>query len=153
MRYVWRAGLFLAIILAFLAVDYLPQRDYYGSVGDVRLYQQYAAGLFSHPPQLPQEYPPLTALIFVVPQLLAPHAYMLVFALLAAVAAWLLVVLVDRENRQGPALLVYMLIGGMGTLFFRFDSFVVLVTVGAFVLARRRHWAGRTGPAGTGRGP
>ncbi len=140
MRYVWRAAAWLVIILLFLAADYKPQRDYYGSVGDITLYQKYAAGLFNHPPQLPQEYPPLTALLFVLPQLLAPRAYMLVFALLSALAAWLLVVLVDRQNGQGFPLLLYMLISGFATLLFRFDSFVVLVTVAAFVLAQRRHW-------------
>ncbi|MBA3943670.1 MAG: DUF2029 domain-containing protein [Herpetosiphonaceae bacterium] len=141
MRFIWWAAAWLAIILLFLAVDYKPQRDYYGSAGDIKLYQKYAAGLFNHPPQLPQEYPPLTALLFVLPQLLAPHSYMLVFGALSGLATWLVVVLVDRENGQGFLLLLYMLISGFATLLFRFDSFVVLVTVGAFVLAQRHRWA------------
>ncbi|GAC1542080.1 MAG: hypothetical protein NVS2B7_15060 [Herpetosiphon sp.] len=138
--YVKRASVWLIIVLLVLAGDYRLQRDYFGTVGDVQLYHWYADRLFESPPQLPEEYPPLAAVVFAVPRLVAPDDYLLVFTLLSALASAAIVILVDRESGRGGRLLSYMAISGFATLFFRFDSFVVLVTVGAFLLAQRRRW-------------
>lgn len=136
-----QAAVWLGILLLFLAANYRLQQLYFRSTGDVVLYQHYAQRLLAQPDQLPQEYPPLTVLIFLLPQLLIPNAYLIGFALCTSVVSWLLVVLVDRLRPQGSWLLGYMLLSGLATLLFRFDSWVVLLTVLGFWLAQRKAWS------------
>lgn len=135
-----RPFLLLLGILLFLGIIYAPARDYFNSTGDVYLYEDYAKRALGTPMELPREYPPLTAAIFVLPQLVLPTRYALGFALLAAFGTWLTVLLVDRLSRQGWWLLLYLVLGAFGTLFFRFDILVVLLTVLAFAAAARERW-------------
>ena len=127
-------------ILVFLGVIYAPARDYFHSTGDVYLYDHYAQQALAAPMELPREYPPLTAAIFVLPKLVLPTSYPLGFALFAALGTWLTVLVVDRLSRQGWWLLLYLVLGAFGTLFFRFDILVVLLTVLAFAAAARERW-------------
>jgi hypothetical protein len=135
-----RLGAFCVATVLLLFIMYQPARQVFRSTGDVALYQRYARLALASPPALPREYPPASALIFVVPQLIAPSSYPLVFALLAALAVWLLVVVVDRSSGRGWWLLLYLALGAIGTLFFRFDIFVVLLTVLAYAAAQGRRW-------------
>ena len=135
-----RAGAFLVALLLLLLATYRPSRDFFRSVGDIRLYQRYAELVLGTPRELPREYPPLTVGIFVIPQLLSPRSYMLGFTLLAAAAAWLTVLVVDRLGKQGWWLVLYLGLGALGTIFFRFDIFVVLLTLLAFRAGTRRRW-------------
>src|SRR5918997_96106 len=79
-----RLGAFCVATVLLLFIMYQPARQVFRSTGDVALYQRYARLALASPPALPREYPPASALIFVVPQLIAPSSYPLVFALLAA---------------------------------------------------------------------
>ena len=130
----------LAGVLIMLSLAYRPARYTYASTGDVALYEAYARQMLElH--ILPQEYPPLSVAIFVLPRLLLGDHYLLGFMLLAALAGWLTILAVDRCSRGGWSLLLYFALGAWGTLFFRFDIVVVLATVLAFTAASRRCWA------------
>jgi hypothetical protein len=131
-------ALFMGVLFLLLIV-YRPAQ-FYHSTGDVILYQRYAQNILSDPTELPREYPPLAAGIFVLPQLIVPNYYVLGFTLLAMLATCLIVLIVDRLNCGGWWLLLYLALGAWGTLFFRFDIFVVLLTVLAFVAATRQRW-------------
>ena len=135
-----RSVALLAGILVLLGLAYWPAREIFRATGDVRLYQHYAELALKRPMELPREYPPLSAAIFVLPQLIAPTQYPIAFALLAALAVWLTVVAVDRLCRAGWLLLLLLGLGSFGTLFFRYDIFVVLLTVLAFAAATRKRW-------------
>ena len=135
-----RSVALLAGILLFLGLAYWPAHEVFRATGDVRLYQHYAELALKRPPELPREYPPLSAAIFVLPQRIAPTQYPITFALLAALAVWLTVLVVDRLCRAGWSLLLLLGLGSFGTLFFRYDIFVVLLTVLAFAAATRKHW-------------
>lgn len=135
-----RPILLVAAIFLFMAVIYQPARNFFHSTGDVVLYQGYAQQALGSQHALPREYPPLAALIFVVPQLLAPGAYPLVFSILTACVTAVTVLVVDRLCRDGPWLLLYLVVGAFGTLFFRFDIYVALLTVLAFATSRKRQW-------------
>lgn len=130
----------LGCILLFLALAYWPAREVFLATGDVKLYQHYADLALRRPIELPREYPPLSAVIFVLPRLLAPASYPVAFALLAALAVWLTVLTVDRLCQAGWTLLLFLALGSFGTLFFRYDMFVVLLTVLAFAAATRKRW-------------
>ncbi len=132
-------------LLVVLAVAFIPARDIFRSTADVDLYQTYARGVFASPPQLPREYPPLTAAIFVIPHLLMPGTYLLGFALLCVLAAWLVVMMVDHLGGGGWWLVAYMALSAWGTMFFRFDIVVVLLTVLAFWAGTRKRWLGAQG--------
>src|SRR5688572_23417623 len=121
-----RAAVLGAGVLLFLALVYRPAQTIFRSTGDVSLYRAYARQALADPTRLPQEYPPLSALIFVVPQLILPDRYALGFALFAALATWLTILIVDRLSGRGFWLLSYLLLSAFGTLFFRYDIFVVL---------------------------
>jgi len=110
--------------------------------GDVGLYQEYAQDILSPPHLLPREYPPVAVGIFVLPQLIWPQHYLEIFMLLATLAAWLTVLLVEQMSGKGWWLLLYCALGAWGTLFVRYDSFVVLFTVLAYAAARRHAWIG-----------
>ncbi len=132
------AGLLAAVIVAALVCLAVAQR--YRTAGDVVLYQRYAQQLRATPPRLPQEYPPLTAAIFAIPELLVPRWYLAGFAALAGWALWITLLLVDDVGRRGPWLALYAALAGAGTLVVRFDAVVVLATVTAWFLARRGRW-------------
>lgn len=135
-----RPTAFLCSLLVFLLLIYRPANTIFRSTGDVSIYQAYAAAWLDRPMSLPREYPPLTIGIFVVPQLVSATYYMLGFAVLAALATWLTVLLVDRLSRRGWWFVLYLALGTWGILFFRFDIFVVLLTVLAFASATRQRW-------------
>jgi hypothetical protein len=135
-----RAAAFFVASMLLLSIMYQPARTVFRSTGDVFLYQRYARQALASPAVLPREYPPLSALIFVVPQIIAPTYYPLVFSLIAALVVWLLVVVVDYAGGRGWWLLLYLAMGALGTLFFRFDIFVVLLTVLAYAAAGGRRW-------------
>jgi uncharacterized membrane protein len=126
-------------VLFLLLVAYTPAHVF-RSADDVILYQRYAQDILADPAELPREYPPLAAGIFVLPQLMLPNYYTLGFTLLAMLATCLMVLIVDRLNHGGWWLLLYLALGAWGPLFFRFDIFVVLLTVLAFVAATRQRW-------------
>jgi hypothetical protein len=129
----------LMAVACLLLVAYTPAHVF-RSTDDVILYQRYAQDILANLVELPQEYPPLAAGIFVLPQLMLPNYYTLGFVLLAMLATCLIVLIVDRLNRGGWWLLLYLALGAWGPLFFRFDIFVVLLTVLAFVAATRQRW-------------
>lgn len=133
------AGLVLGVVV-LLAVVYWPARYVFDVTDDAGLYQSYALRLLKQPPEFPREYPPLSALIFVVPRLLAPGYYIASFALLAALATALTVLAVDRLGGGGWWLLLLLALGAAGVVFFRYDIFVTLLTVLAFAAGRRRRW-------------
>src|SRR3712207_5355737 len=130
---------FLFSILLFLLVS-TQLALFFRSTGDVRLYQAYAQRALATPMELPREYPALSIVLFVLPQLLAPQYYMLGFSLLAAFALWLTVLVVDRLSGQGWWLMLYLALGAFGTLFFRYDIVVVPLTVLAFAATTRQRW-------------
>ncbi len=135
-----RVVAFLNAILLLLLVVYRPAQTIFHATGDVALYQDYARLVLGQPMRLPREYPPAAAGLFVLPQLVAPNHYLLGFALQAVVAVWLSVVVVDRLGGRGWWLLLYIGLGAWGTLFFRFDIFVVLVTILAFAAVSKQRW-------------
>ncbi len=133
------AALLVGTVL-FLWAAYWPARFVFHSIGDIYLYQSYATLALKRPIELPREYPPLTAVLFVLPQLLLPSSYLVVFTLLAACVTWITLLVVDRLCHGGWWLLLYCVLGAFGTLFFRYDIFVVLVTILAFTAGVRRRW-------------
>ncbi|CAA9300878.1 MAG: hypothetical protein AVDCRST_MAG93-4594, partial [uncultured Chloroflexia bacterium] len=139
-RVIGRPLAFLAAILLTLYFTYELNTVRLNGAGDVGLYQEYARNILADPPELPREYPPLSAALFVVPQLVLPERYMLGWALWAAFAVWLAVVAVDRLNRGGWWMFLLITLGAWGTAAFRFDIFVVLVTVLAFAAGKRQRW-------------
>lgn len=113
--------------------------------GDVVEYHKYALAFWTHAPlftSLPIEYPPLAILPFSL-TLLPPLAdFQSVFAWWAG-AATLAGYLAFRRisgRRRALAYLVYLLIGGAGTLVARFDIFPALATIGALWAAQRRRF-------------
>jgi hypothetical protein len=131
---------FLAAILLLLYFTYELNTVRLHGAGDVSLYQAYGQNILADPPELPREYPPLSAALFVVPQLVLPERYMLGWALWAAWAIWLVVVAVNRLSGDGWWMFLLVTLGAWGTAAFRFDIFVVLVTVLAFAAGKRQHW-------------
>lgn len=127
-------------ICVFLAIVYEPTRSFFDSGGDVGLYQAYARRSSAPSRQLPREYPPLSVLIFLLSQTINPQYYRLAFASLAAAVTAVVVLTVDKLNRRGWWLILYLLLGAFGTVFFRYDIFVVALTVGAFMAGRRHRW-------------
>ncbi len=135
-----RAVLLLMGIVILLYFVYGPNTTRLQGAGDVWLYQDYAKKLLGEPPQLPREYPPLSALLFVVPQYLHPENYMLGWVVWAALAMWLTMVTIDRVNGGGFWMFLLVALGAWGTAAFRFDIFIVLVTTLAFAAGTRKRW-------------
>jgi hypothetical protein len=117
-----------------------PNNYLFRSTGDIRLYEDYARNALAQPRSYPREYPAPSALIFVIPALLRGIPYRFAFPAVAALGALAMVLVVERLSRRGWWLILYMVLGGFATVFFRYDSFVVLLTVLAFAAATRRHW-------------
>lgn len=112
---------------------------------DVGLYQRYAKAALSVPllHSLPKEYPALSVVVFLVPQLVAP-AYPVAFGLLAGLATVGLVVSSDGlaefpgwSRRTG----IYLLLGTAAVVFARYDIFPVLCSVLAVEAARQKRWS------------
>lgn len=51
-----------------------------------------------------------------------------------------MVLVVERLSRRGWWLILYLILGGFATVFFRYDSLVVVLTVLAYAVATRRRW-------------
>jgi hypothetical protein len=120
----------------------MPLSEELHSASDVKLYFRYAGALLDDPRALPKEYPPLSALLFLLPRIVSGDsliAYRIAFGLCAALAVGGLLLLVQRRAAS-PWLLLVLLLGSFGTLFFRYDVFVVLCTVYAFSMAAERRW-------------
>jgi hypothetical protein len=96
--------------------------------------------VLAQPRAYPREYPAPSALIFVVPALLRGVPYHFAFPAVATIAAAAMVLVVEHLSRRGWWLLLYLVLGGFATVFFRYDSFVVLLTVLAFGAATRSRW-------------
>lgn len=111
---------------------------------DVALYQRYAREALTSPPfhSLPREYPALSLLVFLLPQVV-PSAYFALFALFAAVAGTA-VVLSSDGLRDHPGwssrTALYMVLGALAVVFARYDVFPVLAAVLALEGARRDRW-------------
>lgn len=130
----------------------MPLSEELHSASDVKLYFRYANALLGDASALPKEYPPLSALLFVLPRLVSGDsliAYRIVFGLCAALSVWGLLRFVQRHG-SSPWLLLILLLGSFGTLFFRYDVFVVLCTVYAFSMATERRWVGAQLVSGVG---
>ncbi len=130
----------VAAVLLFGVAAYWPNQYLFRSMGDVGLYEEYARSLLAEPRAYPREYPAPSALIFVVPALLSGIPYRFAFPAVAAIAAAAMVLVVEHLSRRGWWLLLYLVLGGFATVFFRYDSFVVLLTVLAFGAATRSRW-------------
>ena len=130
----------LFAVLIFLCIAYPVMHGGFHSDQDVKLYARYAQAAQATPATLPLEYPPLVVLLFIVPLLIAPNAYPLAFAAFAALAVWVTLIVVDYCSGQGWWLWLMLVLGSWGTIFGRYDIFVVCVTVLAFVSAHRQRW-------------
>jgi hypothetical protein len=126
--------------LILLAIVYRPVRYFFNATGDVSLYHDYAKKAQARPPELPREYPPPSALIFLVPQLIAPNHYTEAFLLTAAAAMALTLIAVERLSGGGLWLLIFLALGSWGVVFTRYDIIVAMLTVLAFGAGTRRRW-------------
>lgn len=113
--------------------------------GDVTEYHKYALAFWTHHPlftSLPVEYPPLAILPFSLALVPPLKDFESVFAWWAGAAALVGYLAFRRVSgwRRALAYLVYLLIGGAGTLVARFDIFPALVTVGALWAAQARRY-------------
>jgi hypothetical protein len=133
-----RPVILLLALLAVLAATLWPARKKFGAVLDVYTYQSYAQGALDSPPRLPLEYPPLSLVPFLVPQIIAPGLYLPIFAVLAALAGWAILLTVRRLGADAGLLLLFIVLGAWSTLYYRMDVFVVLVTVLAYWAVRNQ---------------
>lgn len=134
-----RVALYLALLLYVLVA--LPVADQLRSAGDVALYLRYA-NAWLNDGSLPKEYPPISVLLFVLPRLVSgtsPFAFHLCFTLSAAAATALLMLLMERA-KASAGLLLALLLGAFGTLFFRYDVFVAALAVAGFSVGMQRKW-------------
>ncbi|HEX7733827.1 MAG TPA: glycosyltransferase family 87 protein, partial [Ktedonobacteraceae bacterium] len=117
-----------------------------GSHGANLLPQTYCAFLQQSTPQplhmLPQEYPPLTVLLFSLPLLVPLPYYAFVFALLMTISAGLIYWLLARyETRQAALVFVlYLLLGAAGVFQERFDILPAACTLLCLLAAERGRW-------------
>lgn len=111
---------------------------------DVWLYQHYARAALNSPlfHSLPREYPALSLVVFLLPQVL-PFAYPVLFGLLAAAATAALVLLtdgVDGVPGWSRRTCIYLLCASIAVVFARYDVFPVLAAALAVEGARRGRW-------------
>ena len=118
--------------LILLAIVYRPVRYFFNATGDVSLYHDYAKKAQASPPELPREYPPPSALIFLIPQLIDPNHYVEGFLLMAAAAMALTLIAVERMSGGGLWLFIFLALGSWGVVFTRYDFIVVMHTVFSF---------------------
>lgn len=130
----------LLVMLLFGLLAYWPNRYFFRSTGDIVLYEEYARRALAQPRTYPREYPAPSALIFVIPAVLPGIPYRFAFPAVAAIGAAAMVLVVERLSRRGWWLVLYLVLGGFATVFFRYDSLVVVLTVLAFAAGTRRRW-------------
>lgn len=118
-----------------------------GSHATTLLPQTYCSFLHITTPQpafqmLPQEYPPLTILLFSLPLLAPLPYYSLVFALLMTLSAGLICWLLARSDARGAAaiFLFYLLLGTAGVFQERFDLLPAACTLLCLLAAERGRW-------------
>ncbi len=118
-----------------------------GSHGATLLPQTYCSFLHITTPlpalhMLPQEYPPLTLLLFSLPLLAPLPYYALVFALLMTLSAGLIYWLLTRSDarRAAPVFLLYLLLGTSGVFQERFDLLPAACTLLCVLAAERGRW-------------
>jgi hypothetical protein len=129
----------LLCLLAVLAAVIEPARSRLGAVLDVFRFQSCAEAGLAWPPRFPLEYPPLSLVLFLVPQVLPSGLYLPAFAFLAALTAWGTLLVTQRLGGDSRMLLVAFVCAWC-PLFFRMDVFVVLPTVLAYWATRRQRW-------------
>lgn len=133
------AGAVMGVRALMVATTRLPN-------GDVVEYHTYALQFWTQHPlftSLPVEYPPLAILPFSL-TLAPPLAdFQSVFAWWMGAAVLVGYLAFRRVSgwRRALAYLVYLLIGGAGTLVARFDIFPALATIGGLWAAQRRRFA------------
>ncbi len=115
--------------------------------GDPVEYHLYAKLFWTHKPlfhEFPKEYPPLSLLPFSLTLFPASktHFYW-VFAGWMAFLVCLSYIWLARTVSRHTAIVyaLYLLVGAMGTLLMRFDLWPALATLGALMLAERRHYS------------
>ena len=118
-----------------------------GSHGASLLPQAYCSFLHITAPQsafhmLPQEYPPLTIVLFSLPLLAPLPYYALTFALLMTLGAALIYWLLMRADsrRAAPIFLLYLLLGTAGVFQERFDLLPAACTLLCLLAAERGRW-------------
>lgn len=91
---------------------------------------------------LPQEYPPLTILLFSLPLLAPLPYYAFIFALLMTLSAGLIYWLLARSKARGaaPIFLLYLLLGAAGVFQERFDLLPAAYVLISLLTAERGHW-------------
>jgi hypothetical protein len=135
----WLAGLLILTLYVSWVYDSLP-------AGDPNEYHAYAVAFWETPPILhafPKEYPPLSLIPFSF-TLWPPsrvHFYW-VFAIWMGLIVCLSYVLFARYLSRSKAIIyaLYLVVGATGTLLMRFDLLPALATLGALLLAERRHY-------------
>jgi hypothetical protein len=133
-----QAALVVCCLSILIAVDlYGPSHH-----GDVNLYHRYAVTFFGAEvpfSRLPDEYPPLAMLAFTLTVLPPLGEYAMVFGLwMAAIFVAGFFVVQRLFSRQAAVLyLVYLVVGGMGTLLSRYDLLPALVTILALAAVLR----------------
>ncbi len=133
------AGLLVMTLYISWVYDKLP-------VGDPKEYHAYAIAFWEVPPlfhSFPTEYPPLSIVPFSF-TLWPPSSvhYYWVFAIWMGLIVCVSYVLFARYLSRGKAMAyaIYLVIGATGTLLMRFDLLPALATLGALLLAERKHY-------------
>jgi hypothetical protein len=136
----WQGGFFflLPLLVTSLVLASIANSS------DVALYHRYANEALATPllHRLPNEYPALSLVVFLVPKAL-PLAYWLGFGLLAAAACVALVLSSDGLERYpgwSRRTCIYLFLGTLSVLLTRYDVVPVLAAVLAVEGARRRRW-------------
>jgi hypothetical protein len=134
------AGLLCALPTLIWSVPFL-------TLGDVNEYNQYALAFWTQTPlfhQFPQEYPPLALIPFAFT--LTPFHSILYYW---AFAFWMGVIFclsylwmaLAVSHRKALIYALYLLVGAAATLLMRFDLLPALATLGALVMAERKHYS------------
>lgn len=91
---------------------------------------------------LPEEYPPLTIVLFSLPLLLPLPLYALTFALLMTLCAGLIYWLLahNEARRAAPIFVLYLLLGSVGVFQERFDLVPAACTLVCLLAAERGRW-------------
>ncbi len=116
------------------------------TLGDVNEYNQYALAFWTQAPlfhQFPQEYPPLSLVPFAFT--LTPFHGILYYW---AFAFWMAIIFclsylwmaLAVSHRKALVYALYLLAGATATLLMRFDLLPALATLGALVMAERKHY-------------
>lgn len=136
----WEGGLFFVLPLVVTGLVMASVAN----ATDVALYHRYANEALKTPlfHTLPNEYPALSLVVFLVPKAL-PVAYWLGFGLLAAAALVVLALSSDGLDRYpgwSRRTCIYLFLGTLSVLFNRYDIIPVVTAVLAVEGARRGRW-------------